>query len=185
MNDSVSHVKYWKTLQRINWNEIESTPQLRSGHPNPASVKLNPCLSTLCVLYLVWQQPFFLGEGRRSVCPLTAHSRVTVWKVHFDLCCWVFRIAPLPSTLPPSQRLVSGSLTFQMTSGHCPCQSGLAVWHVWFLTAVRSKHQIHLNSRRQRETEKFSCHGAAAFCSLLEGKCVHALKFTYIWGKVL
>lgn len=96
--DSVSHVRVMKnpSINQLKWNWVD--PQ--AVRPNAASAKLNPWPKSLCVHYLLRQQPLFLGEGRRNSCPLMTHSRVTVWKVHFDLCCWRFRIAPPP---PPQQ----------------------------------------------------------------------------------
>lgn len=71
------------SVDRLKWNWVDP-PRLRSEDPNAASAKLNPCLETLCALYLVWQELLFVGEGGRNSSPLMAHSRVTVWKVHFD-----------------------------------------------------------------------------------------------------
>lgn len=96
--DSVLHARVMKnpSINQLKWNWVD--PQ--AVRPNAASAKLNPWPNSLCVHYLLWQQPLFLGEGRRNSCPLMAHSRVTVWKVHFDLCCWRFRIA---SPSPPQE----------------------------------------------------------------------------------
>lgn len=101
VKDLVSHARVMKnpSINQLKWNWVD----LQAVRPNAASAKLNPWPNSLCVHYLLWQQPLFLGEGRRNSCPLMAHSRVTVWKVHFDLCCWRFRIAPPPRPLPPPQ----------------------------------------------------------------------------------
>lgn len=145
----------------------------------PLQPNLTSCLNTLCVFYLLWQQPLFLGEGGRNSCPLMAHSRVTVWKVHFDLWRRGFRSGQ--SSFPsPSWRLVSGCLTFQMTSGHCPCQSGFGCFDMFDFeqqqrSVAKYKHQVYISSRQEREQRVFFVwwRGAAALGGLLGGNCVH------------
>lgn len=103
--DSVSHARVMKnpSINQSKWNWVD--PQ--AVRPNAAWAKLNPWPNSLCVHYLLWQQPLFLEEGRRNSCPLMAHSRVTVWKVRFDLCCWRFRIAPPTTSSSSSPRVLS------------------------------------------------------------------------------
>lgn len=162
-----------KIPQWIDWNEIELTPRLRSGDPNAASAKLNPRLDTLCVLYLVWQQPLFLGEGRRNSCPLTAHSRVTVWKVHFDLWRRGFRSG---QSLPPSPPALSEAclwlcdLSNDLWTLSMSVMFGLLPTGLW--TAARSaakyKHQVYLGSTKDREATQMSflCLMPSCSCSL-------------------
>lgn len=105
-----------------------------------------------CVSSIWFDSRHFLGfSDIFHPCP----SRVTVWKSTLTFFVGFSRLPPTSPSHP-----LGGCFTVQMTSLHCPCLSGLAVWCDWLCTAVRStakyQHQVYLDSRQQRETENFS-----------------------------
>lgn len=100
MNQLVIQVidEHW-LMDRLKWNWVDPR-RLRSGDPNVTLTKLaSPRMETLCVRYALWQEPLFLGEGRRNSSSLTAQSRVTGWKVHFDPWRGGFRSTATPHPL--------------------------------------------------------------------------------------
>lgn len=106
-------------IDQLKWNWIEPPgheSKCDSGQsdphplPPPPPPPLTTRLDTPGVHYQLWQQPLFLGEGQRNPCPLMAHSRVTVWKVHFDPCLLPVRDSHPPPSSPQECCLCSFDL---------------------------------------------------------------------------
>lgn len=147
----VSHAKIMKnhSIDQLKWNWVG--PQ--AERPNAASAKLNPCLNTLCPLSGL-TAAVVSGGGTEEL--MSPDGSLKGDGLESPLWPLLLVLQDCPPTLPPSRRLVSGCLTFQMTSGHCPCQSCLTLNSSKICSEILISGLSQFKTRKRAYTDTFS-----------------------------